>query len=486
MALLLALNGRRVLLLEKGGNIGGSLVRFRRDGIPLDTGFHFTGGFAENGVLLDMLAVLGIADRIEPLYLSREEDNRVIFESSGNVYDMPPGYASVTARLKEYFPKEERAVDEFFRKVREVSDSTVAMNLRMITDSALPINEDFVSLEDAVSGLTANPELKALLYVFTMCCGTSPAEISFANYSRICYSLYKSVARVRGGGEAFIAAFRRQFAELDIEVRCNTYIAACEDVRDRFIHRFVLSSGEEVATDHCIFTVHPFEILRVLPEEHLTPAFRSRVADFESSAGFFSLYATVDARDGREPFRPAITSLFPGTDLSGHFDPEYRGDAPLVIVRGREQRKGEDCNVLNAFELSFPAHVSAWENSRHGARPAAYAEYKRKRVERIKQRIFARMPEFRDGFRVLDSASVLTFRDFLHSPHGCAYGVKQKIGQFNLFGRLPLRNTYAAGQNAVMPGIVGAMLSSFIVGRLLIGKENYRRFIDQRLDGEGL
>ena len=59
LALLLGLNGRSVLLLEKSPQIGGSMARFQRRKIPLDTGFHFTGAFHENGILQEMLAVLG-------------------------------------------------------------------------------------------------------------------------------------------------------------------------------------------------------------------------------------------------------------------------------------------------------------------------------------------------------------------------------------------------------------------------------------------
>ena len=75
----------------------------------------------------------------------------------------------------------------------------------------------------------------------------------------------------------------------------------------------------------------------------------------------------------------------------------------------------------------------------------------------------------------------LPCRDHLNSPDGSAYGVKQKIGQFNLFGKLRLRNTYAAGQSSLLPGLVGAMMSSFIVGRSIVGKDEYSSFLRQRL-----
>ncbi|MEK7308396.1 MAG: hypothetical protein AAB089_04930, partial [Nitrospirota bacterium] len=58
---------------------------------------------------------------------------------------------------------------------------------------------------------------------------------------------------------------------------------------------------------------------------------------------------------------------------------------------------------------------------------------------------------------------------------------KQKINQYNLLGKLPLRNLYAAGQSSVLPGIIGAMMSSFIVGRTILEKEKYNEFLNQNL-----
>ena len=131
--------------------------------------------------------------------------------------------------------------------------------------------------------------------------------------------------------------------------------------------------------------------------------------------------------------------------------------------------------------MSFPEHVEAWKLSKSGNRPSGYKEYKQQHVNSIKERIIERFPEYKDSFKIVDSASILTFRDYLNSPDGSAYGVKQKMGQFNLFGKLPLHNIYAAGQSSMLPGLVGAMMSSFIVGRTIIGKEKYNQFIEKKL-----
>jgi hypothetical protein len=51
------------------------------------------------------------------------------------------------------------------------------------------------------------------------------------------------------------------------------------------------------------------------------------------------------------------------------------------------------------------------------------------------------------------------------------------MGQFNLFGRLPLANIYAAGQSAILPGVLGAMTSSFFVCRRILGPDVFREYL---------
>lgn len=485
LALLLGLSGRSVLLLEKSPRIGGSMARFFRNKIPFDTGFHFTGGFHRNGILHDMLSVLGIQDLIRPVYLKGEGDNRFIIEAEGAGYDLPMGYEATIAKLKEYFPSNASAIDRYFEMVKSVCLRTAGMDLRRISLSPGLLDEDYLSLDQVLNGLTDNRSLKGLLAGYSMCYGVKPAEISFANHSRVAYGLHESVARVEDGGDAFIRAFRKRCEDLDVEIRCGSHIAECADVRDGVVGRFVLNTGEEISCDHCVFTIHPQEILRILPRKHLTKALVERVGRFEPSVGIFSVYAVVERRgpeeNGKAGFGPSILSLFPISDINRLIDPSHAGDQALVIMRSLEKVAGRAYPVVNACEVCFVEHLEAWKNSKLGDRPPAYLEYKERRVERIKERIVSVYPEYRHALKVMDASSPLTLRDYLNSPDGSAYGVKQKLGQFNLFGKLRVRNTYAAGQSSLLPGLVGAMMSSFIVARSIVGKERYSRFLNERL-----
>ncbi len=485
LALLLGMTGHSVLLLEKSSRIGGSMSRFYRDGIPFDTGFHFTGGFHRDGVLWDMLRVLEIHELIRPIYVTEAGGNRFVVEEDGASFDLLTGYQAAIGRMKEYFPEEAAALDQYFEMVRSVCLRTVSMDLRRSPSSLGFLDEDYVSLDQVLDRLTENRLLKGVLGAFSMCYGVKPAEISFANHSRVSYGLYQSVAQVEGGGEAFIRAFRKRSADLGIEIMPATQIGECLDVRDRRVGRFVLNSGQEVSCDRCIFTVHPREIVKILPRNHLSKAFVARVNAFESSVGIFSVYGIVEDGEPRESvdagFGPSILSLFPTSDINRLIDPGHTGDQALVIVRSLEKAAGRAHAVLSACEVSFVEHFEAWKDSRVGERPAAYVEYKQERVERIRDRIVAAYPEYRSSYRVVDAASPLTFRDYLNSPDGAAYGIKQKVGQFNVLGSLPLRGMYAAGQSSLLPGVVGAMMSSFIVGRKILGDERYASLLKERL-----
>lgn len=480
LALLLALNGRKILILEKGKSIGGSLARFYKEGVPFDTGFHFTGGFSSGGILTQMLHVLGFTNCIKPIFFTAPGSVVFRFEQNGVVYDMPSGMENFRLALHKYFPDETKAIEEYFRRVKRVCDATVTLDLHKIALSAQPIEEDFVSLEEVLGILTADCDLKGLLSAVCLCYGTSPKEVSFANHARVASGLYNSVARIENGGEALIRAFRESFLKLNIEILPNTTVAECINIKEDLVGEFILDNGSRVSAGDCTFTIHPQEILKILPRNHLKKAFVERVSSFETSNGFFSVFGIVENADPLT-FGPGMTSLLPNNDINALLDPQYNGRGALVVVRSVEESQGKAYCVINAFVPEFFARVKQWAESKVGNRPAEYYEYKERKVKEIRDRICGLNKDYQKDFKILGAASPLTFRDYLFSLEGNAYGVKQKIGQFNLFGKQPLLNIYVAGQSAVLPGLVGAMLSSFVVARSMLGKEEFTNFIEQRL-----
>ena len=477
---ILAAQGLRVMLLEQSPTLGGSAKRFHLQGVPFDIGFHFTGGFADDGkgILDEMLALLGVSERIRPIYYPRNACHRIIFPSQGMSYMVPCGLQNIQDGLSRDFPKHREGIGRYFHRVREVIARTPALSVSGFAEVPLPLDEDSISLQAVMDECIPDRLLQAIVGGFCMCYGSRPDEVAFSTHSRISAALHESLAKVEDGGQAFVDALVAVIHEGRVEIRTGVTLETCGEIKNRKAGRFVLTDGSEVGAGGCIFTVHPRNILTMIPAEHLSKAFRSRVMDFEPSIGFFALFGTMDAQPGGG--LPPITSVFPDLDLNAMLTcrTEQPVDGPIVVIRGTEQANGSAVETVTALEVTFPKWMKPWEQSCVGRRPEEYYRYKQARIQSIVGRMEQSLPEFRGRLKLLDASSSLTFRDYLNSPDGAAYGIRQKIGQFNVMGRLPIANLYAVGQCALLPGIVGAMTSAFLVCRSILEKKTFGRFLE--------
>ncbi|MEN7973109.1 MAG: NAD(P)/FAD-dependent oxidoreductase [Verrucomicrobiota bacterium] len=480
-ALLLARDGRKkVLLLEKAPAIGGSMVRFSLNGVPFDTGFHFTGGLAPGGLVSDMLKVLGVEDQIQPLPFDGEKGTRFVFEATGQQLDFPCEREGTLRVLLEKFPEEAEGINVYFERVDSICANTPSMDLRTLGEPMRLLDEDYTTLSAVLDELFESKELKALLAGYCLCYGTTPSEISFANHARISQGMHDGIVRVENGGDAFVSALREKLEEAGVDIRCKSHIVACEEIEGANVGAFRLASGDVVRFDSAVLTIHPWSILDLLPKEKLRKAFLNRVEGLKPSFGFFAVFGVCDEPDLLDDF---ILLGLPDTDLNTIFEPGNRdGDSMIFCISGEETANGERCRALTVLEAACPEDMAEWAGTSLKKRPQDYADYKARKTTRIMERVYARLPELKDRFKVLDSSSPLTFRDYLHSPDGSAYGVKQLAGQFNLLGRLPLRNLYAAGQSSVLPGVMGAMVSAFMVCRGMLDAEEFDALIQERLD----
>ena len=466
MALLLARAGRRVTLLEATPRLGGSLQRFVRGGIPFDTGFHFTGGM--DGVLRQMLAVLGIDDlvREEPL------GNRIYLAETGRMVVIPSGgMDKVCDALCTEFPGAAGAVREYCRRETWIMEHTPLADLRdRDLGDKLALNEyDFVSLDQFLDRIGATGEVRAVLAAAAMCHGSAPSECPLTHHSRVSFGLNDHIARIARGGDGFLDGFRREAAKLPVEVRTQVTVAECLEWSGRECRRVRLSDGEELTFDDMFLAIHPRAIAELLPEAARSRSFRAKVDQYQDSCGFFTVWGVL--RDGGSE-TAELTSFLSCNDLNRMLLPGGGGHG-TGIVRARERTAdGRTVTTLTAFRSVFPEDTLRWSEAACRRDEESYRAYKRETAARVIAEIETVYPEYRGRADYLESASMLSFRDYL-PPAGCAYGVRRKVGENHLFGRLPVRNFYALGQSALAPGVVGTMMSSFLLFRQLVGEERY-------------
>jgi all-trans-retinol 13,14-reductase len=469
-AILLAKTGRKVLLVDRAVQAGGGLRGFQRAGVHFDTGFHFTGSIRKGELFPFLLRQLGVDQHVNLIPSDESCTHRFVFSNAGNAeIHVPAGIDETIEQWSTYFPKETDAIRWYFKALQAIAAKTMGMQPDEPLVEYGRLDEDYVSLKEVLDAKFADPLLKGAASVFAMCHGTPPAKVPFGVHARVSYGLHQSNGVVEGGGSALADALIEEALRCGVTVATQCALESFQQIEQNMPREAAFSNGQVAAFERCVMTQHPYDILRLMAPLKIHKAFRERVEMLETTAGYFASFGIVQGDAPVDGFAHSIHSLFPDTDFDKMMDPSWQGEGPLVLIEV-PVGIGSIAPSVSALELSFERDVAAWSETRVRRRPQAYLEYKQHHLERLSPRLKGFVP-YADRMKWVDSASLLTFRDYLHSPHGSAYGVMQKISQYGLFGRLPIRNLYAAGQSSFVPGVMGSMLSGLFVVRQMIGKE---------------
>jgi len=472
MALFMAQAGKKTILIEKATHPGGALGSFKKSSFNLDAGFHFTGGLQDGGIFDSILKLFDVRDMIRPLFLNPDAANIFHFPASGKTIEFPYEINHITAKLKSYFPGENSAIETYFATVKRICDNTPTLHIDTLHVTPKSIKEDFVTLQDFLDSLTDNKLLKEVLNALVMCHGSAPSEISMADNSRLCQGFYESICTIAGGGASLVNAFMKKLSDYDVEIITSDQIVEMADIKNKRVGRFILHSGIELESDICVFTIPPASILKLLPKENFPPAFFNRVESFEDTPGFFTIFAALDT-DTAPVCSGSITSLYPVDDINALSLPGWKGPGALAMMHSKSGKN----NILTAFEPMYWEQVKQWGHTTTGARPKDYKLWKNDKTNEIISRITDCFPSYKGKLDLITSSTPLTYRDYLYHHHGAAYGIKQKVYQYNLFGPLRLKNLFVAGQSAILPGVLGTIMASLLLGRNIIGQAQFRDYL---------
>ena len=477
IALLLAKAGRKVSLIETQAGIGGYLRRFSRQGLRFDTGFHFTGGFGDT--LPQILKVLNLENDIKEAKLHL----RIYLEETQRLLTLPgSGLDDLAEYLSGVFPKDAQAIREYFRLEQEIVDNTALFDL---SDTGQPIAPqlspyDVITLQEYFQQHFSSPEVETVLGIMAFCHGTPPDEIPLAQHCRISCGLDKHLARVEHGGDAFLKGFKRELKRYRVNIRTGTSIEKmlrfssgqeCQEV--------LLDTGETLEVEDIFFAVHPEVYLQLFPPEMLTISLRRRYNKSQDTCSFFSIYAVLD---DDVPVEPELLQFVSRNNLNNLLSPGSDVYGIGMVTNIETNPRAHEQKTFTAFRNMHLSEIIAkcgTDLTTHAGKQR-YLDFKRRTSEEIYQDILKVYPHYASRLKILDSATPYTYQRY-SPPRGSAYGLKIKIAESRLSGRLPVQNCYALGHHAIMPGILGTMLGAFLTFRQAVGEEAYKKLIRQEL-----
>lgn len=469
-ALLCRRLGLEVLLLEAAPALGPLIRGFQRRGLAFETGFHYAGGLAEGGVLhryLDRLGLFRAGLKTLPLPDPGGETLRLGRGEDRWELRVPQGRAA----FRSLFPPS-AALDAFFAEGAAIVSASPFLNPgRFGPGQTWPLLSEEATLAEKLAPLELPDRLRTLLGFRCLLYGLTPAEAGWTDFALVNTPFLEGTHTFVDGGAGLARAFEAALAEAGAEARTGRQVVALEvNGQGRAVGlaaRRADGALEREAGDFLVYCANPAALPGLLPAGALRPVFIRRLAGLAATRPPFMVFAS----SGAGCFERRQIFLGPGDCLDDWLAP----DSGLLYFSGGPGRAGRwPVTIIGPLPQ---AATAAWRGSRPEARPAEYEAFKRQRAEAVVQVLLDRCPEFQGDLEIMDSATDLTLTRYCLAQSGGIYGRRHGPGQPPLWPVTRLRGLALAGQDILLPGLLGALASAAVALGSLTGFESLREVL---------
>lgn len=203
----------------------------------------------------------------------------------------------------------------------------------------------------------------------------------------------------------------------------------------------VYTEKHEYRADVVVSSLHPKMLLPLCTEPVFRPATIHRIEQTEESYGSFKVYIK---------FKPQSFRYLP----ENHFILPENIAFLTPPVAGQDEW-AHTMEVIAPLEYS---ELAPWQQDRK-ADYAAYEAFKHSKAEALIDRIEAIYPNLREQTDSYFTSTSLTFREDYLTPEGAMFGLNQPLGMY----RTRVDNLYLTGQNCLLHGLCGTVMTSQLV-----------------------
>jgi all-trans-retinol 13,14-reductase len=464
-ACLLAEAGLRTTVLEQHSVAGGLLQRFRRKGIPFDTGFHYVGGAGEGGPLERYLRRLGVLERLALTPLDPDGFDEI--HLPGRRFAFPVGISRIASDLGRAFPGEREAAARFLGRLGEEAASHPLFSFASDRMDPLLLREaGGKTVSEAISDCgVRDPDLRALLGAHSVLYGVPADRAPFEAHALVCSSYYHSAHGLEGGGEALVRVFAERLRELGGELRLRTPVRRiC--VRDRRVTAVETEGGETIPVGLVVSTAHPKVTVGLLRDDDLPARRTRRIAGASQSSSAILVHALVRGVPPDQPRRNVIR--FSAAEHGwADLPPWVEADRDPPVLAVLPASPTPEARGATVFQVFCPTRWDGGEGSR---------EEWRRRKARVARRIVPLveecLPAWKGRIEVLDVSTPIAIRHFVRSPEGACYGAECSVGQWGprrLPSRIGIEGLRLAGQSVGLPGVLGSIVTAFVAAAPELG-----------------
>jgi len=497
-ASILAKAGKKVLILEKHGTIGGFTQTFTRKGYEWDVGVHYVGEVNKKySILKDIFNYVSDGE-LKWAEMDDVYDEIII---AGKHYPYTKGKDNLKADLIKWFPDEQKAIEQYFDLVTQVAISAKGY----YTDRAFSrwlgnilgyfSRKKFLKLSDrttleVLSSLTSNKELIAVLSGQYGDYGMPPAQSSFAMHATLTRHYFAGGNYPVGGA----ASFATTIGKVILDHGGTMYIRAAVKeiiVKDNVATGVLMEDGRSIYADKIVSNTGVLNTYK-----HLIPRdvfaqhqMDKQLAQLDSSTAHICLY--VGVKESPEDIKLGTTNLwiYPHNDYDkaiADFDKDVNAPLPVVYISfpsGKDPLWNENFPGRSTVEIitCMPYKwFEKWQDERWQKRGEEYEKFKEELTERLLAYLYEQRPQLRGKIDYCELSTPISTKHFTSYEKGEIYGINHGPKRFRLdFLRAPtpIRNFYLCGQDIVTVGIGGAAFSGILAASAILKKNLVKQLL---------
>jgi all-trans-retinol 13,14-reductase len=437
---LLAKRGLKVLVLEGSNQPGGCMQSFRRGGLHYDTGLHYVGGLASGQAMHNAFAELGLLDL--PWQRMDEDFDHIII--GGRHFAFHQGYEAFVEGLAKDFPHQREALQSYVSRLQNIT----AADMDVCAYDFLCQTFSDELLLNVVSAAAMKTELRR-------------ESLPLFNFAHTCSSYIESSWRLKGDGNLLVRKLVDTIEEAGGEVRTNSKVTRLTE-QDGHITKATCADGQAYEAEYFISDIHPAMLCRLLEEcPSVRKAFRRRMQTAENTCGMFT--AQLSIKPGA--LRYFAHNVFVYDKPNVWTMTEENNPVKGVMISARVPEDGSDS--LRQIDLLTPMpwhECQAWSETRVGHRGDDYKAFCQSKTEQCIALAEQYIPSLHEMVEQCYTSTPLTYRDYLGSPEGGAFGMRKDCRTSMLsFHSVnsPLPNLLLTGQSIILPGIEGVTMTAF-------------------------
>lgn len=484
--------GKKVVVFEQHYTAGGFTHSYARNGYEWDVGVHYIGDVGAPHTLTRRLFDFVSGGKLKWAPMDAHFDRIFLGTDSYDLVATPKAYR---AELLKHFPEEEKAIDEYFRRI-----ATAANAMRLITmEKLLPkpgaalargwrkwrmpswLNQ---TTRSVLESLTSNQKLIAVLTGQWGDNGLPPAESSFIIHSLIArhylYGGYYPVGGASQIAETIIPQIQKTGGEL------FTYASVEEILVERGKAVGVrMADGHEVRAPIVISNAGVFNTFsKLLPADVAkTSGYLKKLDTVKRSMASLGMY--IGIKDTAENLGLPKTNywLYSSEDYEGSLerffaDPENT-DIPLVYISFPSAKDP-------AFASKYPGRATIeivapgphewfaqWADKPWGKRGDDYDALKEAWSQRLLERLYEHFPQLRGKIDYYELSTPLSTDYFCRYETGEIYGLDHDPSRFEqrwLTPKTSIPGLYLTGQDIITCGVAGAMIGGLVTAVAVSGR----------------